>query len=63
MEIKTKMILRRKQKNDAVPLIEENDIKMTVNYKDNSIFNYEKVIMDEKNAENNNKGCDGCFIY
>ena len=60
---KNKNDLRRKQKNDAVPLIEENDIKMTVNYKDNSIFNYEKVIMDEKNAENNNKGCDGCFIY
>ena len=60
---KNKNDLRRKQKNDAVPLIEENDIKMTVNHKDNSIFNYEKVIMDEKNAENNNKGCDGCFIY
>lgn len=62
-ENKSKNDFRRKQKNDVVPNFEENDIKMTVNYKDNSIFNYEKVKMDEKNVENNNKGCDGCFIY
>ena len=62
-ENKNKNSLRRKQNNDAVPIIEENDIKMTVSYKDNSIYNYDKVIMDEKNAQNNNKGCDGCFIY
>ena len=62
-ENKSKNDLRRKQKNDIFPCIEENDIKMSVSYKDYSIFNYEKVKMDEKNAENNNKGCDGCFIY
>ena len=62
-ENKNKNSLRRKQNHDAVPIIEENDIKMTVSYKDNSIYNYDKVIMDEKNAQNNNKGCDGCFIY
>ena len=62
-ENKNEKDLRRKQKNDVVPNIEENDIKMTVNFQDNSTFNYEKVKMDEKNAENSNKGCDGCLIY
>jgi hypothetical protein len=62
-ENKNKNDLRRKQKEDSIHSIEENDIKMTVSYKDNSIYNYEKVKMDEKNEENNNKGCDGCFIY
>ena len=62
-ENKNEKDLIRKQKNDVVPNIEENDIKMTVNFQDNSTFNYEKVKMDEKNAENSNKGCDGCFIY
>ena len=42
---------------------EENDIKMTTNNKDNQLFNYEKVKLDEKNGGNKNNFCDGCFIY
>ena len=53
--------VRNKQKNDNITNTEENNIKMTINYKDNPVYNYEKVIMDEKHPDN--KACDGCFIY
>ena len=62
-ENKSQNDLRKKQKNGVIPNIEENYIKMTVNFQDNSTFNYEKVKMDKKNDENSNKGYDGCLIY
>ena len=36
---------------------------MTTNNKDNQLFNYEKVKLDEKNGGNKNNFCNRYFIY
>ena len=60
-ENQCKINLRNKQKKEVDTNNEKSNIKMTINNKDNCIYNYEKVKMDEKNVEN--KACDGCFIF
>ena len=56
---------RNSGKHGAMTNTEEegNDIKMTISNKDNKLYNYEKVKLDEKNGGRNNNMCDGCFIY
>lgn len=55
--------IRNNQKSSIMPSIGENNIKIAIDYKNNPAYNYEKVKIDEQNAENENKACDGCLIY